>query len=143
MQPREIKLLDTAKVLIVEDEGSQSRLLTKFIREAFSCDIVEAPDGLAALYYLMQGDEVPDLIVLDLVLPYVTGVEVLSIIRAREEFDDVPVVICTSISETHQIKGKIDQAIQGYLVKPITRQKVVEKILPTLHDFVFRVDYKS
>ena len=75
--------------------------------------------------------------------PYVTGVEVLSIIRAREEFDDVPIVICTSISGTSEIKGKIDQAIQGYLVKPITRRKVVEKILPTLHDFVFRVDYKN
>lgn len=140
MQPREIRLLDTAKVLIVEDESSQSRLLAKFIHEAFACDVLEAPDGLAALHILLREGIRPDLIVLDLVMPYLTGVEVLSVLRAREEFDRIPIVICTSISDTSQIKGKIDQAIQGYLLKPITRQKVVEKILPALHDITIRVD---
>ncbi len=139
MLPSEIKFVDTPKILIVEDESSQSRLLTKFIREAFACDLLEARDGLAALHILLREEIIPDLIILDLVMPYLTGMEVLSVLRAREEFDRVPIVICTSISDTRNI-GKIDQAIQGYLVKPITRQKVVEKILPALHDITIRVD---
>ena len=49
MKPTEIKLSESAKILIVEDDRDQRRLLVKIVQEAFGCEILEAEDGLAAL----------------------------------------------------------------------------------------------
>ncbi len=142
MKPTEIKLTENAKILIVEDDSDQRRLLVKIVQEAFGCEILEAEDGLEALRIIIQGKQVPNLILLDLMMPCLTGVEFLSVVRGRPEFDQIPIVVCTAIAETHEIKGKIGNQIQGYLVKPISRAKLLEKILDALHPVTVRVDYK-
>ncbi len=49
MKPTEIKLTENAKILIVEDDSDQRRLLVKIVQEAVGCEILEAEDGLEAL----------------------------------------------------------------------------------------------
>ncbi len=142
MKPTEIKLAENAKILIVEDDSDQRRLLVKIVREAFGCEILEAEDGLEALKIMLQDKQVPNLILLDLMLPYLSGVEFLTMVRGRPEFDQIPVVVCTALAETNEIKGKIGNHIQGYLVKPINRAKLLEKILNALHPITIRVDYQ-
>ena len=142
MKPTEIKLAENAKILIVEDDSDQRRLLVKIVQEAFGCEILEAEDGLEALRIIIQGKQVPNLILLDLMMPCLTGVEFLTIVRGRPEFDQIPIVVCTALAETKEIKGKIGNQIQGYLVKPINRAKLLEKILDALHPVTVRVDYQ-
>ncbi len=142
MKPTEIKLTENAKILIVEDDSDQRRFLVKIVQEAFGCEILESEDGLEALSINIPGKQVPNLILLDLMMPCLTGVEFLSVVRGRPEFDQIPIVVCTAIAETHEIKGKISNQIQGYLVKPINRAKLLEKILDALHPVTVRVDYK-
>ncbi len=143
MQPTKIKLAENAKILIVEDDSDQRRLLVKIVRKAFGCEILEAEDGLEALRIIIQGKQEPNLILLDLMMPCLTGVEFLTIVRGRPEFDQIPIVVCTAIAETHEIRGKIGNHIHGYLVKPINREKLVVKLLAALDDIVVRVDYQS
>ncbi len=142
MQPTEIKLAENAKILIVEDDSDQRRLLVKIVREAFGCEILEAEDGLEALKIMLQDKQVPNLILLDLMLPYLSGVEFLTIVRGRPEFDQIPVVVCTALAETNEIKGEIGNHIQSYVVKPINRAKLSEKVLDALHPITVRVDYQ-
>jgi len=142
MKPTEIKLAENAKILIVEDDSDQRRLLVKIVQEAFGCEILEAEDGLEALKIIIQGKQVPNLILLDLMMPCLTGVEFLTIVRGRPEFDHIPVVVCTALAETNEIKGKIGNHIQGYVVKPIKRVKLLEKMLDALHPITVRVDYE-
>ncbi len=142
MKPTEIKLTENAKMLIVEDDSDQRRLLVKIVQEAFGCEILEAEDGLEALKIIKQGKQVPNLILLDLMMPCLTGVEFLCVVRGRPEFDQIPIVVCTALAETHEIKGKIGNQIQGYLVKPINRAKLLEKILDALSPVTVRVDYQ-
>ena len=142
MKPTEIKLAENAKILIVEDDSDQRRLLVKIVREAFGCEILEAEDGLEALKIMLQDKQVPNLILLDLMLPHLSGVECLTILRGRPEFDDTPVVVCSALAETKEIRGKIGNHIQDYLVKPIKRAKLLEKMLDALHPVTVRVDYQ-
>ena len=142
MKLKEIKLAENSKILIVEDDSDQRRLLVKIVKEAFGCEILEAEDGLEALKIMLQDNQVPHLILLDLMMPCLTGVEFLTIVRGRPEFDQIPIVVCTALAETHEIKGKIGNQIQGYLVKPINREKLLEKILDALHAVTVRVDYQ-
>jgi len=141
MRPKKIKLAEKGKILIVEDDSDQRRLLVKIIQEAFSCEILEAEDGLEALKIIIQDKQVPNLILLDLMMPCLTGVEFLTIVRGRPEFDQIPIVVCTALAETKEIKGKIGNHIQSYVVKPIKRAKLLEKILEVLHPVTIRVDY--
>jgi len=142
MKPTEIKLAESAKILIVEDDSDQRRLLVKIVKDAFGCEILEAKDGLEALTMMLQDNQV-NLILLDLMIPFLSGQEFLAILRGRTEFDEVPVVVCTALTETNEIKGKISNQIQGYLVKPINRVKLLEKILDVIEPIRYRVDYQS
>jgi len=142
MKLKEIKLAENSKILIVEDDSDQRRLLVKIVKEAFGCEILEAEDGLEALKIMLQDNQVPHLILLDLMMPCLTGVEFLTIVRGRPEFDEIPIVVCTALAETKEIRGKIGNQIQGYLVKPINRAKLLEKILDALHPITVRVDYQ-
>ncbi len=142
MKPTEIKLAENAKILIVEDDSDQRRLLVKIVQEAFGCEILEAEDGLEALRIIIQGKQVPNLILLDLMMPCLTGVEFLTIVRSRPKFDHMPIVVCTALAETKEIKGKIGNHIQSYVVKPINQAKLLEKMLDALHPVTVRVDYK-
>lgn len=89
MRPTRIKLCKIPKILIVEDDSSQMQLMVKLIREALDCEIVEAPDGLEALKIMLQDKQVPNLVLLDLILPFLSGIEFLKIIRGRAEFDHI------------------------------------------------------
>jgi len=142
MKPTEIKLAENAKILIVEDDSDQRRLLVKIVQEAFGCEILEAEDGLEALRIIIQGKQVPNLILLDLMMPCLTGVEFLTIVRGRPKFDPIPIVVCTALAETKEIKGKIGNHIQSYVVKPINQAKLLEKMLEALQPVTVRVDYQ-
>ena len=141
MRPTEIKLSKKAKILIVEDDHSQRQLLVKLIGAAFDCDLLEASDGLQALKIMLEDKQKPDLVILDLMLPHLNGVEFLNIIRGRPAFDHVPIIVCSAVAETTPLRGSIGDRIQSYLVKPIDRAKLLDKLLAALHGMTFRVDY--
>jgi CheY-like chemotaxis protein len=141
MQPRIIKFCQTPKILIIDDDDSQRRLLRKLIGGTFECDILEACDGLDALMLLFRDKQRPDLILLDLIMPCLNGVEFLQLVRGRPEFDNIPVVVCTSVAETREIKGLMSDWIHSYLVKPINRTKLVDKLVAALGRLMLRVDY--
>ncbi len=142
MRPTRIKLCKIPKILIVEDDSSQMQLMVKLIREALDCEILEASDGLEALKIMLQDKQVPNLVLLDLILPFLSGIEFLKIIRGRPEFDHIPVVVCTSVAETNEIREIMGAGIQGYLAKPINRVTLLDKLLAAFHDIRFRVDYQ-
>jgi CheY-like chemotaxis protein len=127
---------------MVEDDSSQRRLLNKYICDAFQCDILEAEDGLDALMSIFRDKQIPDLILLDLILPNLNGIEFLQVFRGRSEFDNIPVVICTSVAETSEIKGLMSGWIHSYLIKPVNKEKLLDILLDALRGIKFRVDYQ-
>ena len=142
MQPPGIKLCKVPRILIVEDDMSQRQLMIKLIREAFDCEILEAFDGLEALMIMLHNKQIPDLVILDLILPFMTGVEFLKIVRGRPEFNHIPVVVCSSVVETKEIRRAMSDWIHGYLVKPINKERLLVKLLAALPDIAVRVDYQ-
>ena len=116
--------------------------MVKIVQDAFDCETLEAANGLEALMIVMQEKQLPDLILLDLILPCLNGVEFLKIIRGRPEFDHIPIVVCTSIVETNEIRGLMGGWIHGYLAKPINKDRLLDKVVAALHDIMVRVDYQ-
>lgn len=104
-------------ILVVEDE-EDIRELCRANLEYEGYEVVEAADGKEALEYLEE--KVPDLILLDLMMPEVDGWEVLDRIKKKEETADVPVVLVTA---RHDLKSQLrgwQEQISDYLTKPFS-----------------------
>jgi len=120
------------KILVVEDDMNLQRLIAKFIQKAIACKILKAVNGLEALTMLLIDSVKPDLIILDIDLPFLNGEEVLRIIRHRPEFDHVAILICSGVSRVEKVKEIVKHRIDGYVTKPINRMQLLEKIFPLL-----------
>ena len=119
----------TPYVLVVEDEDALSTLL-QYNLEKEGYDVAVAGDGEEAL---IQVDErLPDLVVLDWMLPKVSGIEVCRRLRSRPETRNVPIIILTARGEeTDRIRG-LDTGADDYLVKPFSMTELTARIRAVL-----------
>ena len=116
-------------VLIVEDEESLATLLQYNLdKEAFR--VAVATDGEEALLMIDEG--APDLVVLDWMLPKVSGVEVCRRLRARPETRNLPIIMLTARGEeSDRIRG-LDTGADDYIVKPFSMSELAARIRAVL-----------
>lgn len=72
--------------------------------------------------------EEPDLVILDMVMPFMNGVQVLETMKRSAKLSQIPVIACTAIGDTSVVKQIISYGVQHYIVKPIDRQKLIAKV---------------
>lgn len=119
----------TPRILVVEDEDSLATLL-QYNLEKEGYDVARAGDGEEAL--LQVQERLPDLIVLDWMLPKVSGIEVCRRIRQRTESRNVPIVMLTARGEeTDRIRG-LDTGADDYVVKPFAMSELAARIRAVL-----------
>ena len=113
-------------LLVVEDEKTlRSIMRDKFIKEGF--DVLEASNGQEGLDLFIK--ESPNLILLDIVMPVMDGMEMLKKLREHEDGDHVPVIILTNLSEAEKTSEAIEQGVNDYWVKTDWRlDDVVKKV---------------
>jgi two-component system, response regulator len=125
------------RILLVEDNADHQELTLMTLSEnRIGDEVVVAGDGVEALEYLFgQGAhagrdprDVPALILLDLKLPKLNGIEVLRRIRDDERTRYVPVVILTSSSEEEDIVASLRGGANSYVRKPVDFARFVEQL---------------
>lgn len=114
---------NSVKIVMIEDDHGHARLIEKNIRRAnISNDIVHFDNGEEAVTYLM-GDAVRDkssiLILLDLNLPDMSGVDILQKVKNDEVLRRAPVVILTTTDDRHEIQHCYDLGCNVYITKPV------------------------
>jgi CheY-like chemotaxis protein len=115
------------EILLVEDNPLDAELtMTALTSGKIANNITWVKDGVEALDYLFcrgeyagRGDELPRLVLLDLKMPRVNGIEVLTAIRADERTRRIPVVVMTSSEEESDIAKTYDLGVNSYVVKPL------------------------
>ena len=106
--------MQTKKILIVEDEQDMAEVLSdKFISEGFQ--VTSAKDGEKGLQAALK--EHPDLILLDIVMPKVDGLEMLKKLREDEWGRSAVVILLTNLSSTEKIAEAVKQGMHEYLIK--------------------------
>jgi DNA-binding response OmpR family regulator len=111
------------RVLVVEDDEEIADVLRRSLR-AEGYEVRTSGDGIEALD--LAAGFVPDLVVLDLGLPRMDGVEICR--RLREDGDDVPILMLTARAETENRVDGLDSGADDYLVKPFERQELLARI---------------
>ncbi|MCX7020231.1 MAG: response regulator [bacterium] len=103
------------KILLADDE-EDIKLMTKIYLESRGYEVVTAFDGLDAL---SQAEiELPDLILLDVMMPVIDGFEVARRLKAGHNTAQIPVVMLSAASQSDIIKRGLEAGAQDYLVKP-------------------------
>jgi len=119
----------TPHVLVVEDEDALATLL-QYNLEKEGYDVALAQDGEEAL--MLVDERLPDLVVLDWMLPKVSGIEVCRRLRSRAETRNVPIILLTARGEeTDRIRG-LDTGADDYVVKPFSMSELTARIRAVL-----------
>lgn len=119
-------------ILLVEDNPVDLDLtLRAFAAKNISNPIQTARDGEEALQYLERwekGEPTPIVILLDLNMPKVNGLEVLEKLKSHPEFKNIPVVILTTSSESSDLQKAYHLGVNSYIVKPVSFENFLEVV---------------
>lgn len=117
-------------ILLVEDNPVDLDLtLRAFSARKLTNPIQIARDGEEALAFIEKwekGDAVPVVILLDLKLPKINGLEVLEVIKKHPIFRTIPVVVLTTSSESADVKTSYELGANSYILKPVDFDKFIE-----------------
>jgi two-component system, cell cycle response regulator DivK len=115
----------TARILYVEDNHQNMRLVRKILNHA-GYEMLEADTGLGALELVKQ--EKPALILLDINLPDIDGLEVVARLRQNPDLPVTPVIALTANAMVGDRERMLAAGCDGYLPKPISRQELLELV---------------
>lgn len=116
------------KIMIVEDDYFVMDIYNlKLTQEGF--EVIGAKDGVEALKKLKEENFIPDLILLDILMPYINGMEVLAEIKKIEKLKETPVVLLSNLSQKEEVDAGMKLGANGYIIKShFTPSEVLEKI---------------
>ncbi len=113
-------------VLLVEDEEDTASLL-KFLLERASYAVVHAKDGRQA-QELADTMAPPDIVLLDVMLPFLSGLQVLTYLRKRDDWGEVPIVMLTADGSEHDIKRALENGANENMVKPFNPRELTSRL---------------
>ena len=120
-----------AKILIIEDDPLINKMYSeKLSRDGYQTDIAE--NGQLGLDKMKQNP--PDLLILDIMMPKMGGIEVIDAMKQDTNLEKIPIIVLSNLSESPDIEKAKKRGIKEYLVKsdldPEDVSKAVKKYLP-------------
>ena len=117
------------RILIVEDNQLNSKLLKQLLT-AYGYEVRESPEGLQALD--LARDERPDLILMDIRLPGISGLEVTRLLKQDDQTKTIPIIAITALASPEYEKKGWESGCDAYVLKPI----ILDNFLRTIESFL-------
>ena len=115
-------------VLLIEDDNVDAMTVKRAMRDLHvEHSVIHSINGEEAMKYLTNPDnEKPFVILLDLNMPKMNGIEFLKVIKAHPELKTIPIIVLTTSKEKRDILESFELGAAGYMVKPVDYSKFVE-----------------
>jgi two-component system cell cycle response regulator len=113
------------KVLSVDDSKMVRLLVTRAFKK-YDCRVFEASHGQEGMAVAAQ--EKPDVIILDVTMPVMDGMEMLTALKESPELKSIPVVMLTAEGSRDSLLAFAKMGVRDYLVKPFKEQEIVDKV---------------
>jgi len=123
--PNQDTHLPTSSVLVVDDNPQNVELMQAHL-ETLNCTTHVAVDGLDALEKVAQVK--PDLILLDIMMPKMSGFEVCRRLKADPNFRDIPIIMVTALNELGDIERGVEAGTDDFLSKPINKLELITRV---------------
>jgi DNA-binding response OmpR family regulator len=117
--------MNRKKILLVDDSGT-ILMMEKMILSREPYELVTAKDGKEAIE--KAATERPDLILLDVVMPHLTGFEVLEELRSHDSTKETPVIMVTTRGEAANVEASYAGGCNDYVTKPINSVELINKV---------------
>lgn len=105
------------KVFVVDDDPTLRMLICELLRSDLRCETLEAEDGVAA-WEMLESGLIPDLLIVDIRMPRMNGLELVSRLRADRRRRGQKVLLCSTVNDRATIVRAAHLGINGYLLKP-------------------------
>jgi len=123
-------------IVLAEDSSPNRRILTHLL-EKMGFQVVACESGQVALDQLNSGKHDVKLVISDIMMPTMDGLELLRRIRESDVYKTLPVLLITAVSEKDYIERARALNVNGYILKPVTFTRVQEKLKAIFPDKVF------
>ena len=117
--------MDKKRILVVDDETEFVKAVEIELKHA-DYEVITAYDGQEALERARR--EMPDLILLDLMLPTLNGYKVCRMLKFDEKYKNIPIILFTARAEESDKKMGMDVGADAYIIKPFEPQVLLDKI---------------
>ena len=114
------------KLLLVDDSNTALLMEQMILKNRTNFELLIAHDGLEAVERTLK--ELPDLIVMDVVMPRMTGIEACRQIRLHETTQHIPIILVTTRGEPENIEIGYASGCNDYVTKPVTGAELISKI---------------
>ncbi len=114
------------KTILVIDDDKMNLDRDEYILQQEGFNVVTAQSGIEGISAMCEGGI--DLVLLDIDMPEINGIQTLKAIRAREEFSNIPVVFLTSIADFDHVKEAGRLGAVDYVRKPFRKQDLVDRV---------------
>lgn len=132
--------LSAARVLVVDDNLDNRDVLARRLRRLEITEVIQAEDGLEAMRCLRSGSF--DLVLLDVMMPRMNGVEVLEAMKAEGHLADTPVVMISAASELDTVVRCIELGAEDYLPKPFNPALLAARVKAVIEKKFLRAENK-
>ena len=112
-------------ILIVDDEEMTRRLL-RLMLERDGYRIVEAEDGIQALARIEE--TVPDVIILDVMMPNMDGFATCEVLRERPDTADLPIIMLSARTQLEAVRAGLQAGANRYMTKPVSKPELIQTI---------------
>jgi two-component system cell cycle response regulator len=117
--------LPSSTVLVVDDNAQNVELMQAYL-ESLNCTVHIAVDGIDALEKVSKVN--PDLILLDIMMPRMSGFEVCRRLKADAKTRDIPILMVTALNELGDIERGVECGTDDFLTKPINKLELVTRV---------------
>ena len=114
-----------SKILVIDDNAQNLELLVAYL-ESLGCQVRTAPDGIAGLEKVRI--DPPDLILLDVMMPRMSGFEVCSKLKSDPGTRDVPILMVTALHELGDIERGVESGTDDFISKPVSRLELLTRV---------------
>ncbi|QYR53040.1 response regulator transcription factor [Lysobacter soyae] len=119
--------MSSQRVLLIEDEEDVAFII-RFLLERNGFEVEHATEGRAAMARLRGDDPVPDVVLMDVMLPFHDGLEMLEVLRSRAAWADVPVLMLTAKAREGDIVRALELGADDYVTKPFLTDELLARI---------------
>ncbi len=117
---------EKSPVILVVDDNQQNLELIQAYLEDLDCETQAAHDGVEALEAVAESK--PDLLLLDVMMPKMSGFEVCRRLKNNAETEDIPIIMVTALNEFGDIERGIDSGADDFVSKPVNRLELLTRV---------------